>query len=74
MYISGATEESNMEVSQKTQSRNTTGPRNFTTGYTSEENKNTNSKRYLHIPITFIAALFITDKLWKQPKFSSTGE
>ena len=74
MYISGATEESNMEVSQKTQSRNTTGPRNFTTGYTSEENKNTNSKRYLHIHITFIAALFITAKLWKQPKFSSTGE
>ena len=44
---------------------------NPTPGYTSEENENTNLKRYMHM---FIAALFTIAKIWKQPKCPSTDE
>ena len=39
---------------------------------TSEENENTNSKRYMH-PM-FIAALLTVAKIWRQPKCPSTDE
>ena len=38
--------ENNMEVPHKTKNRTTIRSNNFTPGYISEENKNTNSKRY----------------------------
>ena len=53
-----------MEVPQKTKGRITMWSRNFTSGYLSEENKNTNSE---NTPV-FIVAVFIITKIWKQPK------
>ena len=60
-----------MEVSQKAKSRITIS-NNFTSGYIPEKNKNTNSKRYMSS--MFIAALFTTVKVWRQPKCPLTDE
>ena len=40
--------ENSMEVSQKIKNRTTTVSSNSPSGYLSEENENTNSKRYIH--------------------------
>ena len=58
-----------MEVSQNAKSRITILP---TSGYIPEKNKNTNSKRYMSS--MFIAALFTTVKVWRQPKCPLTDE
>ena len=48
MYIGAATMEKSMEVcKKKIRLRTTIRSNNFTSGYFSEENKNTNSKRYI---------------------------
>ena len=54
-----------MEVSQKTKNRTVIQPSNFTPGYTSEENENTNLKRYMQ-PNVHISI--------KQSKCTSTDE
>ena len=46
--------------------RNTMWSSNFTSGYLSEENENTNSKRYMHPHVH--AELFTIAKIWKQLK------
>ena len=46
--IGTATMENSMEVPQKIKNRTTIQSSNSTSGYLSEENKNTNSKRYMH--------------------------
>ena len=43
-----ATMENSMEVPQKLKNRTTIPSSNFTLEYLSKENKNTNSKRYMH--------------------------
>ena len=40
--------ENSMEVPQKIKNRSTIRPNNFTTGYLSKENENTNLRRYMH--------------------------
>ena len=42
-------------------------------GHTSEENKNTNSKRYMH-PNVHSSVLFTIAKIWKQPKCPTMDE
>ena len=59
--------------SSKSKNRNTIWPNNSTTGYLPKENKNTNSKRYMH-PYMFIAALFTTAMIWKYLNYLSIGE
>ena len=44
-----ATVENSMEVPQNFRHRTTTWSRNSTSGSLSEENENTNSKRYMHL-------------------------
>ena len=61
-----------MEVSQRIKNRSTKWSSNSTTRYLSEENENTNSKRYVH-PV-FIVALFTIAKMWKQPRCLSMDE
>ena len=52
--------------------RNKEGPSNSTSGYLFEETQTLNWKAiYIH---TFIIALFITAKIWKQYKGPSLGE
>ena len=48
---------------KKTKNRGTIRSSNSTSEYLSEENENTNLKRYMHP-----AALFTIAKIWKQPK------
>ena len=48
LYIGASTMENNMEVPQKIKNRTTVRSGNSTPGYLSEENENTNSKRYMH--------------------------
>ena len=48
MYIGAATMEISTEVPQKTKNSTTIWCSNSTAGYISGENKNTNSKRYMH--------------------------
>ena len=43
-----STMENSMKSSQKIKNRTTTQPSNSTSGYSHEENKNTDSKRYMH--------------------------
>ena len=40
--------ENSMEIPQKTKTRTIKWSRNSTPGYIAKENKNTNSKRYMH--------------------------
>ena len=40
-----------MDISQKTKNRTTIRPSNSTSGYIYEKNKNTNSKRYMHLNV-----------------------
>ena len=61
-----------MEVPQKTKNRTTIWSRNFTPGYISGKNKNTNWKDTCIL--MFKAALFTIAKIWKQPKCPSTDE
>ena len=61
--------ENSMEVPEKTEYRTIIWPSNFTAGYVSEKSKDTNLKRTMH-PM-FEAALFVTAKVWKQPKCPS---
>ena len=46
--LSTATIENSREVPQKIENRTTTQSSNSTLGYTSEENEDTNLRRYLH--------------------------
>ena len=48
LYINASTIENSMEITQKNLKRTTIWPSNPTFGYLSKENKNTNSKRYMH--------------------------
>ena len=57
--------ENSKGVPQKIKNINIMGTSNFTFGYLSEGNKNTNSKRYVHLHVT--AALFTIAKTWEQP-------
>ena len=57
MQISTATVENSMEVSQKTKNRTTIGISNSISGYISEENENTNLKRYMH-PNVYISIIY----------------
>ena len=61
-----------MEVSQRIKNRSTKWSTNSPTRYPSEENENTNSKRYMH-PV-FIVALFTIAKMWKHPRCLSMDE
>ena len=45
---------------------------NLISGHLSEENKNTNLKRYMYTMLT--AALFTITMIWKQPKCPSIDE
>ena len=68
MYTGVATME-NYGGSAKSKNRTTIWSNNFTPEHVSEENKITNSKRYMH-PV-FTAALFIIAKTWKQTECPS---
>ena len=63
-----------MEVSQKTKNRTTIGLSSSTPGYISEENKNTNSKRYMHSHVHSSIIYITIAKIWKQPKCPTTEE
>ena len=70
--IGAATMESSMGVPLKIKNITTVWFSNSTSGYLSEEDKNTNSKDIgTHV---FTAALFTTAKIWKQSKCPSTDE
>ena len=69
-----ATTENSVGVPQKTKTRTTTWSSNSTSGYLSEENKNTNSKRCMHPPLWYTAALFATAKIWKHHNCPSMNE
>ena len=66
MSSDAASMENSMEVPQKTINRTTIWSSNSTAEYIFKENKNTNSKKYMHA--TFIKALFTVASIWKQPK------
>lgn len=51
LLIGAATVENNTEITQKIKNRSTTQTSNTTSGYLSEENKNTNLKRHVHAPL-----------------------
>ena len=55
-----------MEIPQKIKKRTAKRASKPTPRYLSEENENTNVKRYI-----FIAVLFTIAKIWKQPKCTS---
>ena len=59
---------------KKAKNRNTIWSSNSIPGYISEENENTNSKRYYTCTPMFLAGLFTIAKIWKQPKCPSTDE
>ena len=63
--------ESSMEISQKIRNRTTIQYSNFTSGYSSEENRNT--YKDIYIPM-LTAPLFTIAKIWKQPKCPWRGE
>ena len=46
-YVGAATVENGMEIPKKIENKTTIQSRNFTSGYLSEENENTNLKRYV---------------------------
>ena len=48
MLVGAATMENGMEVAKRIKNRTTIRSSNSTSGYFSEENKNPNSKRYMH--------------------------
>ena len=68
--------ENSMEVPQKTKNRITIWSRNSTPRYIAEENKNTNSKRYMHPNVYSSIFLSIIDNGQDkdQPKCTSTDE
>ena len=66
MQIGAAIVENGMKFPEKITSRTTIQYNNSTSGHLSEENKNTNSGRYMY-PMSF-AALFTIAKIWKRPK------
>ena len=72
MWIGTGTMENSMEVPQNIKNRTTIGSSNSTFGYLSEENENTNLKRYMY-PM-FIAALFTIARTLKQHKCPSSEE
>ena len=72
MQIGTTTMENSMEVPQKIKNRTTIWSNNSTSGYLSEQDENTNFKKYIHLHI--IAALFTIAKIWKQYKCPSTDE
>ena len=57
--------EKSVGISQKIKNRPTMWSSNSSPEYFSKENKNTNLKRCMYI---YIAELFMTAKIWKQPK------
>ena len=59
-----------MEIPQKTKNRTTIWSSNSKAGYTSKENKNTNSKRYMHLNVH--SNIIYNSQLWKQSKCPST--
>jgi len=62
-----------MEVPQKTEDSTIIQFIKSTSGYLSEENENTNSKRHM-CTLMSIVALFIIGKMWKQSKCQSVDE
>lgn len=68
MYIltDVVTVENSTEFSQKIKNGTIAWSRNSTPGNVSVENESSNSKRYLHLMSK--ATLFVTAKIWKQPK------
>ena len=65
VQIGATTMENRTEVPQNSKDRTTIWSSSSTSGYLSEENKNTNLNRYTHP--TFTAALFTVATNWKQP-------
>ena len=72
MQAGATTMENSMEYPRKLKNRTAIQYMNSTSAYLSKENESTGSKRYMH-PM-FIAALFTTTKMWKQPKCPSIHE
>ena len=64
--------ENTMAIPQNIKNRATIRSSNFTSGYLSEETKNTNLKK-ICTPV-FTAALLVIGKIWKQPVHPSTDE
>jgi len=60
-----------MVVPQKIKNITIIGSSNSTSEYLPEENKNTNLKRYMQCNATYIAPLFTTPKIQKQPRNAS---
>ena len=48
MQIDAATMENSVKIPQKIKNRTIIWPNNSSSGYLSKENKNTNSKKYMH--------------------------
>ena len=72
MQTGAATVESSVEIPQKIKNESAFLPSDATSGNISEEMQNTNRKEYVH-PV-FIAALFTTAKMWKQPECPPVDE
>ena len=72
MQIGAATRENIMDIFQKNKNRILIHPRNSIFRYLSEENKTLIQKRIC--TLMFIAALFSTATMWKQPECPSTDE
>ena len=63
--------ENSVEVLQRIKNRITIGSLNSTIVCLYKEDKNTNSKRFMH---PFTAILFIIAKIWKEPKCPNKEE
>ena len=61
-----------MKISQETVNGTTPQASNYTSQFLSEDNKNTNLKRYT--PPMFIVALLTIVKIWQQPRYELTEE
>ena len=72
LQIGAAAMKNSMEVPRNSKNRTITRPSNSTSGYSSEEIQNTNSKRCTHPTST--AALFTLAKTRKQRECPPTGE
>ena len=64
--------QNNMEIPQKINNRTIIWSSNYTSGYFSDENKNTKLKRYMH-PMVAVT-LFMIAKTWEQTKCPSIDE
>ena len=61
--------ENSVTIPPKIKNRTIIEHSNSTSGYLSEENENTNFKRYVYPSPTFIAALYTIAKIWKNTRY-----